>query len=58
MDHRRFVKEYRGRTRLSGGEILVAVGIGFCLWHVFRAIEHASVIGPDPNQRLRPLAFT
>ena len=51
MDHEQFVKEYRSGHGLSVGKVLVALGIGFGLWHLFRAIEHGSVIGSDPHQR-------
>jgi hypothetical protein len=39
MDHEQFVREYRGGRGLSAGEVLVALGIGFGLWHLLRAID-------------------
>jgi hypothetical protein len=43
MDHEQFVKQYRGGRDPSMGEMLVALGIGFGLWQLFRAIEHGTL---------------
>ena len=45
MDHEQFVKEYRDGRGLSADEVLVALGIGFGLWYLFRFIERG------PRQR-------
>ena len=55
MDHEQFVKEYRGGRDLSIGEALVALGVGFCLWHLFRAIEYGTLF-PDPSSPPPPRA--
>jgi hypothetical protein len=35
-------------SRKTPGEVLMTLGIGFGLWHFFRAIERGSVIGSNP----------
>jgi hypothetical protein len=57
MDHEQFVKEYRGGRGLSGGEILGALAVGFCLWHLFRAIEYGMLF-PDPDSPPPPPRLT
>jgi hypothetical protein len=48
MDHEQFVKEYRGGHDLSAGEVLVALGIGFGLFHLMRFLDPGSIVVPNP----------